>query len=204
MAEAKPVNEERAANLNEAGSQHDLRDIAATLAGDQAAYAALVRRYEQRVANQMWRFTRDRGTLEELVQEVFVQAYFSLNGYKGRAPFLHWLRRIATRTGYRYWQGRARERRRIDAIAEQQAELPQSTGNAAPGEAAEFLHALLERLPPKERLVLTLFYFEGCDTREIAERVGWTRTLVKVRAHRARKKLRAMLEEAGHGRSDHE
>jgi len=57
--------------------------------------------------------------------------------------------------------------------------------------------ALLETLPPKDRLVLTLFYFEGWDMGEIAERVGWSRTLVKVRAHRARRKLRALLEEEG-------
>jgi len=47
-----------------------------------------------------------------------------------------------------------------------------------------------------------LHYFEGCDTREIAERVGWTRSLVKVRAFRARKKLKALLEEAGYGREE--
>ena len=50
------------------------------------------------------------------------------------------------------------------------------------------------------RLILTLQYFEECDTREIASRTGWSRTLVKVRAFRARRKLKALLTEAGFGR----
>ena len=44
---------------------------------------------------------------------------------------------------------------------------------------------------------MTLFYFEEYDTREIAEQTGWSRAVVKVRSFRARKKLRALLEEAG-------
>jgi DNA-directed RNA polymerase specialized sigma24 family protein len=44
---------------------------------------------------------------------------------------------------------------------------------------------------------LTLFYFDECDMNEIASRTGWNRTLVKVRLHRARKRLKALLNEAG-------
>ena len=68
------------------------------------------------------------------------------------------------------------------------------------GEAAERLYGLLGQLPPQERVVLTLYYFEECGTREIAERMGWSRSLVKVRAHRARKKLRKLMEQ-GTGRT---
>ncbi len=57
----------------------------------------------------MTRFTRDERMLEELVHDVFVEAYFSLDGYRGDAPFEHWLQRIATRVGYRYWTRRGRE-----------------------------------------------------------------------------------------------
>ena len=47
--------------------------------------------------------------------------------------------------------------------------------------------------------MLTLMYFEDCSTREIADRTGWTLTVVKVRAHRARQKLKKLLEKAGLG-----
>jgi RNA polymerase sigma-70 factor, ECF subfamily len=187
--------------LDEPETEQDPQDIAASLDGDEAAYARLVRRYQQPVANQMWRFTRDRQVLDELVQEVFVEAYLSLANYKARAPFLHWLRRIATRVGYHHWKREGRERSHQALLAQRKEELVAVSVGASPREAAEYLHALLEQLPPKERLVLTLLYLDECDTAEIARRTGWTRTLVKVRAYRARKKLKVLLEQAGYGRT---
>ena len=53
---------------------------------------------------------------------------------------------------------------------------------------------LLARLPVEDRLVLTLMYFEQNSTKDIAKRMGWTRAMVKMRAHRARKKLKAIAE----------
>ncbi len=179
----------------------DRADIAASLHGDQDGYARLVSRYESIIGAQMWRFTRDPSIHEELVQEVFVEGYMSLAGFRGHAPFEHWIRRIATRVGYRFWRKESRERDRRKAMEEwrQTALVPAADGS--PSQAAECLFRLLETLPPKDRLVLTLFYFEGWDMGEIADRVGWSRTLVKVRAHRARRKLRALLEAEGFGGS---
>jgi RNA polymerase sigma-70 factor (ECF subfamily) len=179
-------------------ARDDRDDIALSLAGDEGAYARLVERYEHLIAQQMWRFTRDLSAHEELVQEVFVQAYLSLKSFKGTAPFEHWIRRIATRTGYRFWTVEARQRAR-EAPLEALSHEPATDAPATPSEAAEYLFTLLATLPPQDRLVLTLYYFEQCDTREIAARMGWTRTLVKVRAHRARAKLRRELEQAGYG-----
>ena len=179
---------------------HD--DVRASLAGDDVAYARLVQRHEQTIAAQMWRFTRDPVVLEELVHEVFVQAYLSLRSYRREAPFLHWLRRIATYVGYRHWKTRERERRRHEQLQIELTPL-EITPDTTPTEAAEHLFGLLATLPPKERLVLTMLYFEGYDTAEIAEHVGWSRGQVKIRAHRARKKLKARLEAAGYGSSGH-
>ncbi len=174
----------------------DLEDVKRSIAGDETAYARLVGRYQHLVARQMTRFTRDHDAIEELTQEVFVQAYFSLPNYRADAPFLHWLRVIATRTGYRYWRRERRERERRDALeTEARAARRRGGGVAAPGEAEEYVYHVLEALGPEDRLVLTLHYLEGCDMKEIASRMGWSHTLVKVRAHRARKKLRAMLAE---------
>ena len=180
-------------------SDEDWRDIRQSLAGDEEAYARIIGRYQLKIAAQMWRFSRDAAVVEELVQEAFVEAYLSLGKFKGRAPLLHWLRKIATRVGYRYWRKRTREQDRREVLARRAEELVPPP-DASPSEAGEYLHVLLARLPAEDRICLTLHYFEGCDTREIAERLGWTRSLVKVRAHRARKKLRSLLEEAGYAR----
>ena len=176
----------------------DRIDIQTSLQGDEEAYARLVRRYEARVAAQMRRFTRERQELEELVQDVFVEAYLSLGAFEGRAPFLHWLRKIDTRTGYRYWKRRDRERRMRTALIEHAPPVPADPESQTPSEAAEALHRLLELLCPRDRLVLSVYYFEECNTKEIAELTGWTRTLVKVRMYRARKKLKTFLEEASY------
>jgi len=176
----------------------DLADIKASLDGDEGAYARLVHRYENEIAAQMWRFTRDREKLRELVEEVFVEAFLSLASYKAKAPLLHWLRKSATRVGYRHWKSNARERKRRDELKHWSATQSEEV-KAGPSEAAEYLYKVLETLPAKERLVLTLLYFEELDTYEIAERVGWSRTLVKVRAYRARQKLEGLLEQAGFG-----
>ena len=178
-------------------SETDQGDIAASLNGDGEAYARLVQHYQDQVAAQMWRFTRDTTVLEELVQEVFVEAYLGLKGFRGRAPFLHWLRRVATRVGYRYWKSQVRKRDREEALTETRLKLATDPADLSPFEAAEALYGLFAKLPSQDRLVLTLFYFEECDTNEIAVRTGWNRTLVKVRLHRARKKLKTLLTEVG-------
>ncbi len=174
----------------------DWADVAASVGGDDEAYGRLVSRYEKPITGLLWRFTRDPTQCEELVQQVFVEAYFSLKTYRGDAPLLHWLRKIATRTGYRFWREKAKDPQetslpefdvleQIEAVEEDRID---------PVEAATVLHALLSRLPPDDRLVLTLMYFEECGTQEVAERMGWSRAKVKTQALRARRKMKEIAE----------
>lgn len=176
----------------------DWPDVRATLDGDGEAYARLVRRYQGEMGVYLWRFTRDRGQWEELVHEVFVEAYRSLRGYRGEAPLVHWLRKIATRAGYRWWKQRARQR------AEQTVELHDwdlvaaaDDRQSTAAEAATLVHALLARLSARDRLVLTLLYLEECSVAEASRLSGWSQTMVKVQAHRARQRLKKLLESRG-------
>ncbi len=66
-----------------------------------------------------------------------------------------------------------------------------------PGRAAALVHGLLAQLGPRDRLVLTLRYLEGCNVAETAHRTGWTRGMVKVQSLRARKRLGKLLAQAG-------
>jgi len=175
----------------------DRADIDATLAGDREAYGRLVARHQDAIARRMWRFTRDRRQLEELVEDVFVEAYLSLSGFRAEAPLGHWLSRIATRVGYRFWKRRRREAARALPLQDWDGPADDAGDDLEAREAAERLHGLLARLPPRDRLVLTLLYVEGLSVADAAEHAGWSRTMVKVQAHRARKKLRALLEKAG-------
>jgi RNA polymerase sigma-70 factor (ECF subfamily) len=176
----------------------DKSDIQASLGGDGSAYARLVSRHQQDISRLLWRFTRDPHTHEELVQDAFVEAYMSLSSYRGKAPFASWLRTLATRVGYRFWKQQARERKHGTVPLQdwdQESSGPTDEATAA-ADAAGTVHNLLQELGLRDRLVLTLMYLEDHSVDEIASLTGWSRTMVKVQAYRARKRLKRLFEEA--------
>jgi len=174
-------------------NQQDRHDIDAVLSGDGEAYARLVARHQATIAARLWRFTRDPRQLEELVADVFVEAYTSLRNFRGEGDFSHWLSVIATRVGYRFWK--RRDRLRIETPLETwDGPVPPTDDPLEAAEAGEALHALLDRLPPRDRLVLTLLYWEGKSVAQAAGETGWSESMIKVQAHRARNKLKRWLE----------
>jgi RNA polymerase sigma-70 factor (ECF subfamily) len=173
----------------------DERQCRQCLAGDNRACGELLKRYEPRIARLMWRFTRNRTEHVELVQETMVQVYTSLPRFRwGKAPLEHWVMRIATRTGYQFWRSQKR-RRNLQPLDEVDPPAPAEAGQMDATAAAAALHNLLAELPPADRLVLTLMYFEQCSLREIAKRAGWNETIVKMRVYRARQRLKKLIEE---------
>lgn len=172
----------------------DQADIRESLGGDPVAYRRLVERHQAQVSKILWRFSRDHRVHEELVQDVFVEAYLSLRGFKGTAPFSHWLARIATRVGYHYWKWASRPAQTQSLTLEEWDRLADTQiSSLQAGDVAALVHRLLEQLPPRDRLVLTLRYLEGCDVAQTARRIGWTQTMVKVQTLRAKKKLEKLL-----------
>lgn len=168
----------------------NLADLQAATRGDGDAYGRIIRRYQELIARRMLRFSRHPRILEELVHDVFVEAYFSLPGFRGDAPFEHWLQRIATRVGYRHWTAAKRQAESVDIRLHD----PAAPANAREFDTADEIAVALEKLPPRDRLVLTLLYLESRSVAEAADLAGWSESMVKVQAHRARKKLRAILE----------
>jgi RNA polymerase sigma-70 factor (ECF subfamily) len=178
----------------------ELEDVRLSRRGDSDAYTRLIKQHQPYISRILWRFSRDRLVHEELVQDVFVEAYMSLGSYRQKAPFGHWLSRIATRVGYRYWKQMARRGETESFSLAEWDQLPdESPEDMDPGRAAELLHRLLAQLSPRDRLVLTLRYLEGCDVAETARRTGWTKSMVKVQTMRARKRLEKLFAQAGKG-----
>ena len=177
----------------------EFRDIQAALNGDRKAFDRLVECYERDITNQMWKYTHDRVELEELVQDVFVKAYLNLDSYRCEAPFLHWLRAIATRIGYDYWEKQKKAKKKqfipvdeaLDAYNETKDEMDLSSA------ASDILHAVFSRLSLKNRMVLTLQYLDNCSMQEIADRMGWTRAGAKMQAFRARSQLAKIIRKEG-------
>lgn len=158
--------------------------VAASKSGDPQAFTELVRLHQRRVFRLSGRFFRRREDVEDVAQETFLAAWRRLDTYRARAPFEHWITRICLNCCY----ARLRKERPTERI---EGELP---GRGASADAALELERLLARLPARDRFVLLLLDGEGWSVAEIARRVGWTRANVKVRAHRARQRLRRELE----------
>lgn len=161
--------------------------IRASLGGDSGAFSELVRIHQHRVFRLVGRFFRRREDVEDLAQETFLTAWRKLHTYGARAPFEHWLTRVCLNCCY------ARLRRPgpgEDPLPEEGA----GDGATPNPDVALDLEASLRALRPEDRFLLLLMYGEGWTTAEIAERTGWSRVNVKVRAHRARRKLQGLLE----------
>jgi RNA polymerase sigma-70 factor (ECF subfamily) len=146
----------------------------------------------------MWRFSRDFEVHQELVQDVFVEAYTSLKNYRPQAPFFHWLSRIAVRVGYRHWKRLKREQDNPHFSLDEWEQIsdPNTPDVLAAKEAADLLHRLLGQLTPRNRLVLTLRFVEERSVEETSELTGWSRTMVKVQTLRARSQLKKLFEKS--------
>lgn len=165
--------------------------------GNNNSYSRIVSHYQQTIGQQMLRFSREPVVHEELTHDVFVEAFLSLKSYRYDSPFVHWLRRIAVRVGYRHWKQLKRNHNQ-QGITEEQWELIAKSGASQEllaAEAAEIVHCVLAQLPPADRLVLTVVYLDGCSLKEAAFRCGWTLTGTKLRVFRARRKLTQLLNE---------
>jgi RNA polymerase sigma-70 factor (ECF subfamily) len=175
--------------------------IAAVRAGDAASFEPLVRKYQPRVFATARRYARRESEVEDIVQEVFLKAFRKLASFRGDAPFEHWLMRLAVRTCFDFLRSHQRNREFTFAdLSEPEADWLDRFA-AAPAEASEtateareLVTHVLEHLSPAARLVLTLLEIEDRPVKEIAALTGWSPTLVKVRAFRARAEMRKCLE----------
>jgi RNA polymerase sigma-70 factor (ECF subfamily) len=164
----------------------DARLVQASRTGDREAFSELVRLHQRRVFRLAGRFFRGREDVEDVAQETFLTAWRKLDTYRARAPFEHWLTRVCLNCCY------ARLRRKQPPSVPLEHDVPASGTDP---DARLEVERLLRSLKPADRFILLLLDGAGWSVTEIAERLGWTQANVKVRAHRARKKLRRLLEQ---------
>lgn len=182
----------------------DRQIIGKVLAGNTDAFELLVSRYRDRV----FRIVGARvppDEIDDVAQQVFIRAFRSLPKCRKPEAFGGWLSAIAVRTCCDFWRGRYRrpEIALSDCAPEHCNWMEEVLAAESPdemreleqrGEAVELLRSLLAELPPADREVLQLVHIEERSVAEAARLLGWTRSNVKVRAMRARHKLRRKLE----------
>jgi RNA polymerase sigma-70 factor (ECF subfamily) len=175
--------------------------VTAALQHDDEAARALVRKLYPMVAK-IVRANRPRRTAEEdLCQMIFIKVFQKLSQYSGKVPLEHWVSRIAVNTCLNQIESeRVRpELRHADLSAEEQAvveNLATSTSELPPDQqyaSRQLVEHLLAALKPAERLAIDLLYLQGRSVEEIRKITGWSAALIKVRAFRARQKMKALL-----------
>jgi RNA polymerase sigma-70 factor, ECF subfamily len=169
--------------------------------GDGEAYAPLVERYQRRLFSLVYRTVGRREEVEELVQEIFVKAFLAAPKYNFDASFGTWLMRIAINHCYDHLRRRRASRltyfSEVSEDSEQALEASaesRTTGGErleADVESRELAQKLLERAPPQDRVILSLKELEDLSVEEIAELLKLRPSTVKVRLHRARKRMLA-------------
>jgi RNA polymerase sigma-70 factor (ECF subfamily) len=164
--------------------------VALAQRGDDEAFAALVRWGAPTALGAARRVTGDPALAEDAAQEAFLRAFRALADYRHESSFRAWIRRIAIHAAIDLMRRRRPESR-----------LPETT--AAPiheekrHEDADLLREVLRSLSVLDREILLAREIDGAPDRDLARRFAMTVTGVRVRIHRARKKLRAAFLENG-------
>lgn len=169
--------------------------------GDEAAARGLLQHLHPLVAKIVRGHLPKRTSEEDLMQMVFAKVFSRLDQFSGKVPLEHWVSRVAVNTCLNQLQReRVRPELRFADLTEEEEAVVQSlasTANDLPVDqslaARDLVEKLLERLNPEDRLVITLLHLEGKSLVAIREATGWNLTLIKVRAFRARQKLRKHL-----------
>jgi len=172
-------------------------------AGDESAFAEIVRRYSPRVFSVASRFFRQRSLVEEAAQEVFLKAFTQLGSFEGRGSIEGWLTRIATNTCLNMIRGaKRRPELTVSDLTDDEAQwLDQHSGGDGREQpsvensvvATDLADRVLSVLSPEDQQTLLMIDGEDASIREVAEATGWSESKVKVRAFRARKKVREAM-----------
>ncbi len=172
--------------------------VQAACAGNADAFTGIIARHKGRVFGMAAKYARNHHELEDLAQDIFIRVWRGLTTWSRKAPFEHWLTRVAVRACFDFLR-KHRRRRESEVSHDEIPEYLHLHEGASPGEQAEN-HALvlvrraMTRLHPKEQLILTLLELEDKTVREVSALTGWSEGNVKVRAHRARASLKAAVE----------
>ncbi len=176
----------------------DIELIEQVLAGNQAAYADLVKRHQRFVFTLAMRFAKSREDAEEIAQDCFIKAYRSLSSFQRQSKFSTWLYSIVYTTAMTFLR---KKRVATDSIDDEntfiQVESQSSAydvNNAENTSRSFYLNQAIEQLLPDDAAIITMFYKGEQSLEEIGQAMGMEAGTVKVKLFRARQRLKEKLE----------
>ena len=179
------------------GGRDDDQDrelIARWRAGDDRAATALVERHAQALA----RFavaSGERNDVDELVQDTFVRAFNSLEGFRGDSSFRTWLFTIQRRLLVDRKRAERRRKDRDEVQEDDAATEYDALDTVVADETQRRLQKAIAKLSPTQKEVFTLRVSEGLSYKEIAEAVGTTEGAARVHYHNAMRAVKEFLDE---------
>ncbi len=171
-----------------------------TRSGDEQAARVLLEQLYPLVLRLVRSHQARRTSEEDLCQMIFVRIFQRLDQYAGIAPLEHWVSRIAINTclnqieaerirpELRYADLGEEQAEAVEKLTSSTAELPEQNRSAA----RELVGQLLAQLEPRDRLIITLLHLEERSVAEIKALTGWNTAVIKVRAFRARQRLKRL------------
>ncbi len=172
----------------------DIPIIERILRGEAAAFRELVERHKDYAFTVALRILNSREEAEEAAQDAFVRAYHALATFNREAKFSTWFYRIVVNCALTVQQ-----KRKIRTEDLENAKILRGGADAADAfkqkEQRHFIERGLKLLSPDDVTMITLFYLQENSLEEIAASVGIETNTVKVKLHRARKRLADVLQE---------
>ncbi len=172
--------------------------ITKVINGDTNAFAYLVDEYKNMVFSLAFKMTKNREEAEEISQDTFIKAYKNLNKFKGDSKFSTWLYRIAYHASLDTIKKNKNNNSTFE-INEITFNQIKSVENILEGiekkERTKIMNDCLLKLSEGERSIIWMFYYDELSLNEIIEVTQFSEANIKVKLHRARKKLLAIVEE---------
>lgn len=163
------------------------------LAGDHTACNSLVFRHQTYVYTLVWRMLKNKEDTEEVTQDVFIKALKKLPGFRKESKFSTWLYRIAYNESISF----LRRQRNLQSLDDNSPE-PQIEARAIDSlkeeERLRYIQQALDQLQAEDAAILTMFYLQDLSLQEIADITGQQSNTLKVRLHRARKRMLHKME----------
>lgn len=198
-SQASPAGGEAPDRLSRAAGRTDDRELVRKAQkGDKQAFEELIRRHQHRVFAVARGILKRQEDVEDISQQVFVKAYFSLKRFDQRAAFSTWLYKITVNECWDLLRKKKvrplvfeaelsdEQARRYLASENPQADTPDVSDRL---EARQRVERLLEHLDKRDRAMLVLKEIEGFSVEEIAEVLNLNANTVKVRLFRARRRV---------------
>jgi RNA polymerase sigma-70 factor (ECF subfamily) len=159
------------------------------VAGDRLAQQELFRTHRRRVHATLYRILGSNASMDDLIQDAFMNVFRSLRIYRGEAALSTWIDRCTVRVAYAFISQRRTRLPVLELVPELPANDPSAEDRALAREAARHLYAELEKMDPKQRMAFSLHAIDGRPLAEVAELMEATLVATKTRVWRARQHL---------------